>query len=165
MKKISLLSILIANIFLAIVLNVILFTAQRLFTTPFPAFGLFDLISRSLDGLFLTFGIDSMMGFIRFLHRGRTDTAAKLAEQLMAVGLFFVLVFLSGLVYWLLMRRFAARPSRRRSLISGLILGLVIGLPISAVAISFDRASTVQPILIVMWLFIVFICWCAAQGY
>src|SRR5258708_39672195 len=107
MKKISLLSILIANIFLAIVLNVILFTAQRLFTTPFPAFGLFDLISRSLDGRILTFGLDSMIGVIRFLHLGRTDTAAKLAEQLMAVGLFFVLVCLSWLVYWLVIRRSA----------------------------------------------------------
>src|SRR5260221_12496546 len=108
MKKISFLTLLILNSFLTIILNVILFTAQRLLTTPFPAFGLFDLISRSLDGRILTFGIDSMIGVIRFLHLGRTDTAAKLAEQLMAAGLFFVLVFLSGLVYWLLMRRFAA---------------------------------------------------------
>src|SRR5260221_3516912 len=165
MKKISLLSILMVNIFLAIVLNVILFTAQRLFTTPFPVFGFFILVSRGRNGFILSFGIESMRVVTRFFLLGRTATAAKLAEQLMAAGLLFVLVFLSGLVYWLLMRRLAARPSRRRSLISGLILGLVIGLPISAVAISFDRASTVQPIFSVVWLFIVFIVWGAAQGY
>src|SRR5260221_5721236 len=164
MKKNTLITVLLINIFLSIILSAILFTAQRLLSTPFPAFGLFDLMARTLDGRILTFGIDSLIGVIRFLHLGRTDTTAKLAEQLMAVGLFFVLAFLSSVIYWLTMRRFFAHPSRRHSLVSGLILALVFGLPISAITLNLDRASLIGPMISALWLTAVFVGWGLIHG-
>ncbi|QYK51353.1 MAG: molybdopterin-dependent oxidoreductase [Anaerolineales bacterium] len=67
----------------------ILALAEPLLGTPFFPFDLFDVMARVLPGGLIRFVIENMVAVIQFLQRflpiGDTSTAAKLAEQAIAV--------------------------------------------------------------------------------
>src|SRR6202035_5288346 len=53
---------------------------------PFVPFDLFDWLARGLPGSGVTAGIGSMVGVGRVLHVGNISTAAKGAEQILAIA-------------------------------------------------------------------------------
>jgi DMSO/TMAO reductase YedYZ molybdopterin-dependent catalytic subunit len=159
--------IILASILLAAALTALLFAGAGAVGTPFPAFDLFDLTARALPGGLLTFGIDLMVDTIRALNLGPTDDTAKLAEQLMAVGLFVLLAAVSSVIYFSIARRTLARSAARRrdSLLSGLVLGGLFGLPMMAISASLNLTATAAPVVSLAWLAAVFAGWGLAAGY
>ncbi len=159
--------IILASILLAAALTALLFAGAGAAGTPFPAFDLFDLTARTLPGGLLTFGIDLMVDTIRALNLGPTDDTAKLAEQLMAVGLFVTLAVVSGIAYFLMARRALARSAARQrdSLLSGLMLGGLFGLPMVAISASLNLTATAAPVVSLVWLMVIFAGWGLASGY
>lgn len=120
---------------------------------PFVPFELFDWIARVLPGPLITIGIDMMIDGIRFAGLSVAD-AAKTAEQISAVLLFFVLGVLATAIFFAVMklRSIAPRP------VSGLILGLVSGLPMVLVSLSMSQ-STLNPVVIVLLVMALFLMW------
>src|SRR5512143_3053701 len=123
MKKPGMLLGLLASLLLIIPLIGVLFLASAALGLTFPAFPLFDFVSRLLPGSLITSGIDLLVRIVRGLHLGPTDSTAKLGEQLMATGLLAVGGLVLSTAYFVLMGR-AARKNR----FYGLTLGLVAGL-------------------------------------
>ncbi|HSM57917.1 MAG TPA: molybdopterin-dependent oxidoreductase [Candidatus Sulfomarinibacteraceae bacterium] len=64
---------------------------------PFIPFDLFDWLARVLPGGLITFGIDAMVVTLSALGLAVSETA-KLAEQMMALGIIIILGALAGLV-------------------------------------------------------------------
>ena len=82
---------------------------HRLAGLPFIPFDLFDWITRVLPGRLVVFGIETMVGLIRTLRLGPTDTTAKLAEQGLALIQFLGTWAVFGLIVGIIARR---RPER-----------------------------------------------------
>ncbi|GAB4556150.1 MAG: hypothetical protein OHK0023_28190 [Anaerolineae bacterium] len=141
-------------------LVMILYLASVVVGVVFPAFPVFDGFARILPGPLVTTGIDTLVAIIRGLNLGRTDTTAKIAEQLMGIGLFIVIGLVASLVYasW---RRNLKLP---RFHISGLVLGLAIGLPITLIALGLDRGASASPVLSGAWLIFAFSLWGMAHS-
>jgi hypothetical protein len=97
---------------------------------PFPPFDLFDWLARRLPGALLTSGIDAMVKLLHAVRLGRTDTAAKMVEQTLALALWIVL----GAVAALLL----AAP-RRRAVGSALVPGLLVGGAVGVGALASGR--------------------------
>lgn len=80
--------------------------AEPIFGTTFVPFDIFDFMARTLPGGLIRFVIENMVAVIQFVQSflpiGDTSTAAKLAEQTIAVGQFIVLGAAFGaLLAWL----------------------------------------------------------------
>ncbi|HEX2907727.1 MAG TPA: molybdopterin-dependent oxidoreductase [Phototrophicaceae bacterium] len=165
--KISLGTLILVSLLLAVALTALLFGGSRIFSVPFPAFDLFDLVARTLPGGLLTFGIDLMVATIRGLNLGPTADTAKLAEQLMATGLFIGLATFAGLIFLSLMQGRAEKSTRslRDSLLFGLGLALVWGLPLLAVSAAMSRTATADPAVSIAWLVLLYAGWGLALGY
>ena len=140
---------------LSAALAAVLYAGWKMGSFPVPPFDLFDWVSRRIPGPLLTGGIDSMVHVLRAVNLGRTDTAAKMVEQTLAVVLFLVLGTLAALLLQAL-----TGNGRRSALVPGLIAGAVAGVGGLAV-----RASLGHP-LGVGSVFIVAACeaWGAALG-
>ncbi len=122
---------------LSAALAAVLYAGWKVGSFPFPPFDLFDWISRRLPGALLTNGIDTMVGLLRAVNLGRTDTAAKMVEQALAVGLWIVL----GAVVALLVQAFVR--GRRSALLPGLVVGGAVGVGALAVRASLGHPLTV----------------------
>ena len=166
MKRISIgLSILIGVLLIAPLLA-ILFLANTLVGTPFPPTVLFDFMSRQLPGPILTFGIDSIVAVVRGLNLGPTDTTAKLAEQIMAVGLMTVIGVILSVIYFAIAPRFVKRPEtvNRDSQMVGRIFGVVAALPIVLIVLAYDTSSALPWLVTAIWLLVVFLMWGELHG-
>lgn len=86
----------------------------------FAPFDLFDWLARVLPGGLVTLGIDTLVATLRALGLSVRETA-KLAEQLMALGIFVVAGGVMGLFLVVL---------RRRTRLSGAQAGALAGLPL-----------------------------------
>ena len=75
---------------LTIPLIVLFFLGDAALGLPLAPFDLFEWLTRVLPGPLVTFGIDLMVDALRLIGLNVADTA-KTAEQIMALGLFFVL--------------------------------------------------------------------------
>ena len=122
---------------LSAALAAVLYAGWKVGSFPFPPFDLFDWVSRRLPGALLTNGIDTMVGLLRAVNLGRTDTAAKMVEQALAVGLWIVL----GAGAALLVQAFVRR--RRSALVPGLLVGGAVGVGALAVRASLGYPLTV----------------------
>jgi hypothetical protein len=80
------------------------YLAWKLLGLPFVPFNLFDWASRALPGPVVTLGIDSMVKLIRLLHLGATASAAKTAEQFMAIVMFLGAGIVVGAVLFAILR-------------------------------------------------------------
>lgn len=143
------------GVLLSAALTAVLYAGWKIGSFPFPPFDLFDWVARRIPGPLLTRGIDAMVQTLRAVHLGRTDTAAKMVEQTLAVALFLLL----GTLAALMLQAFGGR-GRRSALMPGLIAGGVAG--VGALAV---RASLGHPLGIGS-VFIVAACegWGAALG-
>ena len=112
----------------------LLYLAYLTVGVPFIPYDVFDLVSRTLPGSVITTGIDSMVGVLTALGLSVRENA-KLAEQLMAVGLTVILAMIGGAVY------FAVYRGRRSGWGAGLGYGLVLGVILGAISATRQGAT------------------------
>lgn len=137
----------------------LMYLADQIAGLPFPPFDLFNWISGMLPGPVITFGIDLMIDTMLLLGVNVADTA-KLAEQAMAVGLFFVLGILTGAVFYVVINALQIKMD----LLAGLVIGALFGLPIVVISVGSGDA-TVHPALSFLWLLLLFLGWGLALGW
>ena len=134
----------------------IMYLADELAGLPFIPYDLFDWITRVLPGSVVTFGIDMMIDTMRLFGISVADTA-KTAEKVLAVVQFFFMGVVAGALFFAYVRMRGARPD----LATGLVAGALVGFPMIAISIAIE-GSTVEPILVVLWLSVLFLGWGAA---
>ncbi|MCC7208079.1 MAG: molybdopterin-dependent oxidoreductase [Anaerolineae bacterium] len=121
---------------LTIPLLAVLFAAYAVVGVEYAPFALFDWLARILPGPVVTFGIDLIVGVIRGLNLGPTDTTAKVAEQIMAILLTFVVLTITGALFLTFSQ---TRKESRRVLAIGLALGLGAGVTALLIIVSLNR--------------------------
>ncbi|MFW6042548.1 MAG: molybdopterin-dependent oxidoreductase [Chloroflexota bacterium] len=108
----------IVGILTSLPLIAVSYLANAITGLPFIPFDLFDWLARVLPGNLITFGIDAMVVTLRALGLSVSETA-KLAEQMMALGLIVALGAFAGLlIAWLRQR------DPQNSVQAGAIVGL-----------------------------------------
>ena len=124
---------------------------HTLFGLPFLPLDVFDWLARALPGPLVTFGIDSLVALLLALGLGATiDSAAKLAEQIMALGLFWLLgLLLVGLLFGL--------RQRGQKVIIGALLGLAAAIPLVLVLLSVQFLTQADPLLSAAWVLLVLV--------
>ena len=134
----------------------VMYLADELAGLPFIPFDLFDWITRVLPGSVVTFGIDMMIDTMRLVGVSVADTA-KTAEKALAVSQFFFMGVVGGALFFAFVRLRGAPPD----LLTGLVVGALAGLPMIAISIAIG-GSDVEPILVALWLAVLFLGWGAA---
>ncbi len=144
---------LLAGCLLTAPLTGLLYLADKLAGLPFVPFALFDWIARVLPGVAVTFGIDMMIEGL-LLFGMSVAASAKIAEQIAAVALFFVIGVVPSAAFLYVMKAKSADPHPT----SGLALGLIFGIPMVAVSLPMGQA-TANPGLTIAVLMALFIIW------
>jgi DMSO/TMAO reductase YedYZ molybdopterin-dependent catalytic subunit len=138
----------------------VFYAGWKLAGLPFVPFQLFDWIARILPGPVITFGIDSMVKAIGMLGIADTASAAKGAEQMMAILQFFLAgVLASGFLFVFL------RATRRGALLAASVLGLVAGIVASLIARSLGQPASVPRLIADLWTIGAFLVWGACLGF
>ena len=150
---------LLVGLLLAAPLIAIMYLANQLAGLPFVPFDLFDWVTRVLPGPIITFGIDLMIDTLTFVGLDVADTA-KTAEQLSAVLQFLVAGVVAGALFFVVMAGRQSKPD----VVAGLIAGALFGLPLIAISIAIGQ-STLNPILRIVWLAVVFLSWGVALNW
>src|SRR6516225_2505759 len=119
----------------------IFYLGFRLAGLPFVPFNIFDWAARILPGAVISAGIDTMVSLIRWLNLGATSTAAKIAEQIIAIA-GFVLIGISLAAILFGVMRFG---QRKFAFASGLIVGCLFGLAALQINRSIDQTGTADP--------------------
>jgi len=132
----------------------------KLIDLPFIPFSVFDWTSRRLPGPLITMGIDFMVRLIRTLPLGATATAAKTAEQTMAVVGFLALGITAGALLFVVLRVVKKRPYS-----VGLGFGAVAGVLTLFIVRSLDHAPAVNAAFSGAWILTAFVLWGAALGW
>ena len=153
MKKLSLGTGALVGAMLTAALMGIMYLGQQLAGLPFVPYELFNWIARELPGDLVTFGIDLMIDSMLRLNISVVD-AAKTAERIQALGLFFAGGIVAGMVYFAVMKKRGARAD----LFSGLVMGALFGLPLIAISLVISQ-TTFNPIIHVLWLAVLFLAW------
>ncbi len=138
----------------------IFYAGYALAGLSFVPFSVFDWTTRVLPGRVVTFGVETMVRIIRGLNLGATATAAKTAEQAMAITGFLA----AGIVFGAIL--FAILRSLQRKLVVpiGLLAGALLG--VAALFIGRNAGfSTVNPVANAVWIFGLFVAWGAALGW
>ncbi|MBK9748409.1 MAG: molybdopterin-dependent oxidoreductase [Chloroflexi bacterium] len=138
---------------LTLPLIVIAALANQIAGLAFFPFDLFDFMVRNLPGPLITQSIEVMVSFIRGLNLGRTDTASKLAEQLIGVFQLIVIGAVVGAVYFAVQNR---RGKAQAGGIGGTVLGLIVGLPFALIASTTPGAN---PLAAAVWTLLAFGVW------
>jgi DMSO/TMAO reductase YedYZ molybdopterin-dependent catalytic subunit len=138
----------------------VFFLAWTLLDLPFVPFQFFDWTARALPGGVITFGIDSMVKVIRALGIADTSSAAKAAEQTMAIGIFLVAGGLLGALLFGILRAFRVR----RPVLPGIALGIAAGLGAVAIARSLEPVSDIAPVIREGWTLAALGVWGGALG-
>jgi len=121
----------------SLALMAVSYLGNVLINLPFLPFDLFDWVTRILPGSVVETGIQTMVTIITALHLGPTDTTAKLAEQIQALGL----VVITGIVFGLVMGWVAA--TRRRWLANvGWVGGVLLWLGMVLAELNLPQATT-----------------------
>ena len=149
------------GVLLTVPLVALFYLAERLFGLPFVPFDVFDSMTRRLPGDLVTLGIDTMVKGIHALGLSGTDTAAKAAEQAMAIGV----VLLAGTVAGATLFAFLRAPKRRSSLLAGLLFGGIGGMAILLITMNLDRRARVAPAIGGVWTIAAFLSWGASIGW
>ena len=131
----------------------VMYLADELAGLPFVPFDLFDWIARVLPGSVITFGIDMMIDTIRLVGVSVADTA-KTAERALAILQFFFMGVVGGALFFAFARLRGGTPN----LLTGLVVGALAGLPMIAISIAIG-GSDIEPILVVLWIAILFLGW------
>lgn len=146
---------LIVGVCLTAALIAVFYLVAQLVGTPFVPFDMFDWVGRVLPGALITFGIDLIVNTITAFNLGETSSAAKTAEQFMAIGGMFVTGVVAAAVLYAILRR---RDDQPRYWL-GLITGLVIGVPVALISASVNLNATTPVIVNILWIVLAFAAW------
>jgi DMSO/TMAO reductase YedYZ molybdopterin-dependent catalytic subunit len=146
--------------FLTAPLAAVFYLGWELAGLPLVPFHVFDWTARMLPGRVITFGIDSMVKAIRALGIADTASAAKAAEQTMAVVGFLVAGALIGAVLFALLRVLRAR----QGVFPGIAVGIAAGVGAVAVARTLGQVSRVSAPVGEIWTLAALAVWGAALG-
>ncbi|NJN68548.1 MAG: molybdopterin-dependent oxidoreductase [Chloroflexaceae bacterium] len=138
----------------------VLYLGQELADLPFMPFTLFDWFTRVLPGPLITFGLDTMISLFLALGISIADTG-KLAEQTMAVLMFWLLGTLTGSLFFVGLR---VAHRVRAVVLAGLVPGAFVGLPLVAIDVVIGQSSLPGWVR-VLWLALVFLAWGVALGW
>ncbi|MEL7432884.1 MAG: molybdopterin-dependent oxidoreductase [Chloroflexota bacterium] len=145
------------------VLIALFFVGERFANLPFLPLNFFDWIARALPGELITFGIDTMVELIIAVGAGdNLDDAAKLAERVMGVGLFWTLGVVTAAVFFLILNQI---DWDEVSYTPGAIYGLAFGIPLMALAIPISITSPAPLWLKVVWSGLLFLGYGVAIGW
>lgn len=159
--KPSLSSALLVGIMLTTALIAVIYLASQLVGTPFVPFDMFDFVGRVLPGAIITFGIDTIVNTITTFNLGETSSAAKTAEQFLAVsGMFVTGVVGVTVLFWIL-----NRVKVESRLMPGLLLGLIIGVPVMLISAGVNLTATTDPFISSVWIILAFILWGLAAAW
>jgi hypothetical protein len=153
MKRSPLLTSAIYGFLTGLVLLALSYLGNAWFLLPFLPFDLFDWLTRHLPGSIIEAGIRSMVSIIIALHLGPTDTTAKLAEQIQALGVVLVTGIIFSLILAWIERR---RPTQVRS--AGIWGGVVLWLGNVIVEFSLPQLGANLWVGLV-WLFVLLTGW------
>jgi DMSO/TMAO reductase YedYZ molybdopterin-dependent catalytic subunit len=125
-------------------------------------FDLFEAATRVLPGSMVTTGIETMVAFLGLLHLSVRATA-KLAEQTLAVALFFIGCMLIAVVLqlawaWLV-------PSRRAVQRSGVAAGALLGAAAAFFALRFGPPAAAGVPAAAVWVVAVAVVWGGGVGW
>lgn len=116
-------------------ITAIFYIGYRAAELPFVPTNIMDWLikqfSGDLGGKIITFGIDTMVDLITTLNLGRTDTTAKMAEQMMGIMLFVSIGVVIGAIYY-----YFGNAAKEKSTLPiwGLITGLIIAIPVALIS-------------------------------
>jgi DMSO/TMAO reductase YedYZ molybdopterin-dependent catalytic subunit len=135
-------------------LAALFYAGWKLAGLPFVPFPVFDWTARLLPGRVITFGIDSMVRAIRVLGIADTASAAKAAEQSMAVIVFVVAgIVVAALLYAI------QKALRSRAIFPGLLAGTLLGVGVVALLHAAGRTEAVTPAVVDAWVVAAFVGW------
>lgn len=123
----------------------------------FLPFDLFDWLTRVLPGSLVTFGIDTLVATLGALGLSVSETA-KLAEQLLAIGIVIAFGPLLGLLVGLAMRQFGGAPIQ-----AGMVAGLPLFLLFLAVELTLGLSGNF--LFTTVWLFVLTAGWGGVIAY
>ena len=131
----------------------LMYLGQQILQQPFAPFELFNWFSGLLPGPVITFGIDAMIDTMLFLGINVANTA-KVAEQGMAVLMFYLSGIIAGAIFFLILNGLQLKGN----LLTGVVLGILFGLPVAVISVGFG-GSPVPSILGLVWLLVLFLMW------
>lgn len=136
----------------------LMYLAEQLANLPFLPFVLFNFMARVLPGPIITFGIDTMVDVLTLIGLGgdNLDEAAKTAERLMGLGIFWGLGLVSATILFFVLNRVTDKAG---NLGAGAIMGLTFGLPFVLIAQFVDGLTfaAAPPVLWYLWFGILFL--------
>jgi DMSO/TMAO reductase YedYZ molybdopterin-dependent catalytic subunit len=140
---------------------VIFALAAQLIGTPFVPFDMFDLAGRVLPGPVITFGIDMIVNTISTFQLGETSSAAKTAEQFLAVvGMLATGIIAVAALFWVLNRK-----HELPSVIGGLSVGLIVGAPVMLISTTINLSATQSKLVSAIWILLAFGLWGVLVGW
>jgi len=139
----------------------IFFLAAQAVGTPFVPFDVFDWVARVLPGGLLTFGIDTIVSMIRTFNLGETSSAAKIAEQTMAILGLIITGAVVGAVLFAVLRRGEVKARYA----PGLIAGLAVGVPVMFISRLVNLTATTSPVVSAAWVLAAFVLWGVALNW
>jgi DMSO/TMAO reductase YedYZ molybdopterin-dependent catalytic subunit len=139
----------------------IFFLAAQLLGTPFAPFDVFDWVGRVMPGPIITFGIDTIVGVIRTFNLGETSSAAKTAEQFLALFGLVVTGVLVGAIAFAVQR--SGEVKTRYAL--GVIAGLALGVPVMFISRAVNQNATASPLVSAVWIILAFVAWGVALNW
>ena len=145
--------------FLTLPLIILFYLGWRLLGLSFVPFSLFDWTARVLPGSLVTFGIDSIVTLVRSLRLGDTATAAKTAEQTMAIVGCLVVGMIAGILF------LAALRVWRMPYPAGLIMGALAGAITVLILQSLDQPPAAGRVVDSAWTLAAFLVWGGAFGW
>jgi DMSO/TMAO reductase YedYZ molybdopterin-dependent catalytic subunit len=134
-------------------LIVLMYLGQQILGQPFPPFEVFNWISGILPGPVITFGIDLMIDAMLLLGINVANTA-KIAEQGMAVLLFYLSGIIAVAIFFLILNRLQIKVD----LLAGMVMGILFGLPVAVISTG-GEGSAIPSIIGLLWLLVLFLGW------
>lgn len=131
----------------------LMYLGQQLLGQAFPPYEVFNWISGLLPGPVITFGIDLMIDTMLLLGINVANSA-KIAEQGMALLLFYLSGIFAGLIFFLILNRLQLKVD----LIAGMIMGILFGLPVAVISID-DPGSAPAGFIGLLWFLVLFLGW------
>ncbi len=146
---------------LSIALSAVFYLAAQVFDLPFIPFDVLDWFARieQLGGA-ITFGIDTLIAIITAFG-GQLSTAAKPAEQIMAVSGLLVTGAAAGAAMFAVLRRRAEASGAR----AGLLVSAVLGVPVTLISHSLNQPDVMGLIINTAWILGAFLVWGAGLGW
>ena len=114
----------------------LIYLLDRLAGLPFAPFAFFDWVARVLPGPVVTFGIDLMIDGLRLVGMS-VAAAAKTAEQVGAILMFFSIGVVVSAIFFTVLKSRRVDPKP----FSGLMLGAIFGLPMAVIGLSTGQSS------------------------